>query len=97
MLIFYILDSDDPEANRYAPSPEYSVNYYVMSETRWRKIRSEFMYWYFDKGGDNNMGDYQTDIYSSSPQIHKNFNFQLPFYGFRYNYTRVSLFLLTYL
>ncbi|XP_008548218.1 protein mesh isoform X3 [Microplitis demolitor] len=84
-------DSDDPEANRYAPSPEYSVNYYVMSETRWRKIRSEFMYWYFDKGGDNNMGDYQTDIYSSSPQIHKNFNFQLPFYGFRYNYTRLSM------
>lgn len=48
------------------------------------------MYWYFDKGGNNNNGDYQTDIHNSIPQIHKNFNFQLPFYGFRYNYTRVS-------
>lgn len=36
------------------------------------------------------MGDYQRDIQSSVPQIHKNFNFQLPFFGFRYNYTRVS-------
>ncbi|KAG8035923.1 hypothetical protein G9C98_003049 [Cotesia typhae] len=83
-------DSDDPEANRYAPSPEFSVNNYVMTEARWKKIRSEFMYWYFDKGGDNNNGDLQIDIYSST-QIHKNFNFQLPFYGFRYNYTFLSM------
>jgi hypothetical protein len=26
------------------------------------------------------------------PQVHKNFNFQLPFFGFRYNYTRVCVF-----
>lgn len=35
------------------------------------------------------MGDFQTDIHASMPQLHKNFNFQLPFYGFRFNYTRV--------
>ncbi|XP_034937613.1 protein mesh isoform X2 [Chelonus insularis] len=84
-------DSEDPEANRYAPSPEFTIGDYVIPEDRWRKIRSEMMYWYFDKGGDNNMGDYQTDVHSSMPQIHKNFNFQLPFFGFRYNYTRISM------
>ncbi|XP_012287244.1 protein mesh isoform X2 [Orussus abietinus] len=84
-------DSDAPDADRYAPRPEDSVGNYTITETRLREIRSKFMYWYFDKGGDNDMGDYQTDIHSSTPQIHKNFNFQLPFYGFRYNYTRLSM------
>lgn len=36
------------------------------------------------------MGDYQKDIHASNPQLHKNFNYQLPFFGFRFNYTRVS-------
>ncbi|XP_015599243.1 protein mesh isoform X2 [Cephus cinctus] len=84
-------DSDSPEASRYAPRAENSPVNYVLTETRLRAIRSEFMYWYFDLGGDNNRGDYQTDIHSSVPQIHKNFNFQLPFYGFRFNYTRLSM------
>jgi len=62
-----------------------------LTEERLAEIREEFMYWYFDKGGDNDQGDYQTDIHGSMPQIHKNFNFQLPFFGFRFNYTRVSM------
>lgn len=50
------------------------------------------MYWYFDMGGDSeNLGDHQRSIHASSPVIHKNLNFQLPFFGFRYNYTRLSL------
>jgi len=61
-----------------------------ITEQRLKDIRSEFMYWYFDQGGSENRGDYQKDIHSSTPQIHKNFNFQLPFFGFRFNYTRVS-------
>lgn len=48
------------------------------------------MYWYFDKGGNDGNGDYQISIQASTPQVHKNFNFQLPFFGFRFNYTRVS-------
>ncbi|XP_046394152.1 protein mesh-like [Ischnura elegans] len=64
---------------------------YVLTEERLREIRSEFMYWYSDQGGDQNHGDYQTEIHTSNPQIQKNLNFQLPFYGFRYNYVRVSL------
>lgn len=55
------------------------------------EIRQEFLYWFFDRGGDNDKGDYQTDIHGSMPQVHKNFNFQLPFFGFRFNYTRVSM------
>ncbi|XP_011314141.1 protein mesh [Fopius arisanus] len=84
-------DSDDPGANRCAPSSKDSPQFYVMTEERWRKIRSEKMYWYFDSCGDNQRGDYQSDVHSSMPQIHKNLNFQLPFYGFRYNYTRLSM------
>ena len=50
------------------------------------------MYWYFDKCGDSNPGDRQKDIHTSNGQIHKNLNFQLPFFGFRFNYTRVRTF-----
>ncbi|XP_026680772.1 uncharacterized protein LOC103511211 isoform X1 [Diaphorina citri] len=83
-----------PTSNRYAPATFRSGglynDYYVISEGRLREIRAEFLYWFFDRGGDDNEGDYQKDIHNSSPQIHKNFNFQLPFFGFRFNYTRVS-------
>ncbi|XP_014233567.1 protein mesh [Trichogramma pretiosum] len=84
-------DSKDPEAYRYAPKPQHYPSNYNIMESRLREIRAEFMYWYFDKGGDNNYGDYQTDIHNSMPQLHKNFNFQLPFFGFRFNYTRLSM------
>ena len=53
------------------------------------------MYWYFDKGGIDDEGDYQKEIQASTPQVHKNFNFQLPFFGFRFNYTRVCSYLLS--
>lgn len=50
------------------------------------------MYWYFDHGGNaDDEGDYQKYIQSTSPVVHKNLNFQLPFFGFRYNYTRVTI------
>lgn len=82
----------DPN-NRVAPSepPTHHIDGrgYTITPARLTEIRKNFLYWYFDKGGDNDNGDYQTDIHSSMPQLHKNFNFQLPFYGFRYNYTRV--------
>ncbi|XP_026668538.1 protein mesh isoform X2 [Ceratina calcarata] len=88
---YLLYDSDSPEAYRYAPRSDDSQSNYVITEAKLRQIRSEFMYWYFDKGGDNDEGDYQKDIQASTPQIHKNFNFQLPFFGFRFNYTRVSM------
>ncbi|GAB0092360.1 Protein mesh [Sergentomyia squamirostris] len=81
--------------NRVAPSePKTNRNDgrgYVISPARLAEIRRHFLYWFFDQGGDNNRGDYQTDIHASMPQLHKNFNFQLPFFGFRFNYTRVSM------
>ncbi|XP_076298294.1 sushi domain containing 2 mesh isoform X2 [Lasioglossum baleicum] len=85
-------DSSDPQAERYAPCPSDTEANYVITEQRLKEIRSQFMYWYFDTSCDGNkMGDYQKEIQSSTPQIHKNFNFQLPFYGFRFNYTRISM------
>ncbi|PSN45001.1 hypothetical protein C0J52_11633 [Blattella germanica] len=77
---------------RFAPTTQKLQNDdYTLTEARLRQIRSEFLYCFFDKGGDDGNGDYQHDIHSSVPQIHKNFNFQLPFFGFRYNYTRLSM------
>lgn len=84
----------DSFASRYAPPTlrlQAGSAPYTLTEDRLAEIRQEFMYWYFDKGGDNDQGDYQPDIHGSMPQIHKNFNFQLPFFGFRFNYTRVSM------
>jgi hypothetical protein len=57
---------------------------YVITKKRLEDIRAEKMY-------DYDSDDYQKDVHNSSPQIHKNFNFQLPFFGFRYNYTRVII------
>lgn len=86
----------DCKDNRFAP-PTHRLgpreNAYVITESRLRDIRSEFLYCFFDQGGDDGNGDYQPDIHNSVPQIHKNFNFQLPFYGFRFNYTRVRTFI----
>lgn len=78
---------------RYAPSTQRlgpNDVPYLVSEERLREIRSEFMYWYFDKGGNDNNGDLQIHLHASNIQVHKHFDFQLPFFGFRFNYTRVS-------
>lgn len=83
----------DPN-NRIAPTePPTHHNdgrAYTITPARLAELRSHFLYWYFDKGGGNDNGDLQTNIHASNPQLHKNFNFQLPFFGFRFNYTRVS-------
>lgn len=64
---------------------------FSISSTRLGQLRGNFLYWFFDQGGSSGNGDLQTDIHASMPQLHKNFNFQLPFFGFRFNYTRVSM------
>ncbi|XP_048517343.1 protein mesh isoform X2 [Dendroctonus ponderosae] len=65
---------------------------YTLTESRLATIRNLFMYPFYNQGGNvDNEGDYQKEIQASSPQVHKNLNFQLPFFGFRFNYTRVSL------
>ncbi|CAB3241492.1 unnamed protein product [Arctia plantaginis] len=78
---------------RVLPSTTYQNNGqpYVITTQRLAQIRGNFMYWFYDMGGNENHGDYQRDIHTSTPQIHKNFNFQLPFFGFRFNYTRLSM------
>ncbi|XP_013171596.1 PREDICTED: uncharacterized protein K03H1.5 isoform X2 [Papilio xuthus] len=78
---------------RVLPSTTYQNNGqpYIITPQRLAQVRSNFMYWFYDQGGNENIGDYQRDIHTSTPQIHKNFNFQLPFFGFRFNYTRLSM------
>lgn len=82
--------------SRIAPPDDRSqVNgnqLYTLTEARLKEIRQYLMYPYYDQGGNaDNEGDYQKYVQQSTPQVHKNLNFQLPFFGFRYNYTRVSL------
>ena len=55
------------------------------------------MYWYFDQGGSENLGDYQKDIHEENVKLHKNFNFYFPFFGFRFNYTRVNIIFFLYI
>ncbi|XP_028136184.2 protein mesh isoform X2 [Diabrotica virgifera virgifera] len=92
---FYAADYDPMTSDTAPPDTDQrggGGTPYTISEPRLAEIRKHFMYPFFDKGGsDNNLGDFQKDIQSSIPQVHKNLNFQLPFFGFRYNYTRVSV------
>ncbi|KAF7263100.1 hypothetical protein GWI33_003617 [Rhynchophorus ferrugineus] len=94
--ITYYAADYDPMNSRVAPPDTDqrggSGTPYTLTETRLNTIRKIFMYPYYDQGGNaDNEGDYQKEIQSSTPQVHKNFNFQLPFFGFRFNYTRISL------
>ncbi|XP_011644865.1 protein mesh isoform X1 [Pogonomyrmex barbatus] len=84
-------DSKLPDAYRYAPRPDDNPPFYTLDSDRLKEIRSEFMYWYFDKGGSDDKGDYQSALQATNLQIHKNLNFMLPFFGFRYNYTRLTV------
>ncbi|KAF5296959.1 hypothetical protein FQR65_LT10111 [Abscondita terminalis] len=84
----------DSLTSRHAPPQHKNQNPtpYQITEERLKKIRKEFIYWYFDKGSDEgDNGDRLRDIHSSRPQTQKNLNFQLPFFGFRYDYARISL------
>ena len=76
------------------PTHRNDARGYTISPARLAFIRGQFNYWFFDQGGPENQGDLQRDIHVSNQQVHKNFNFQLPFFGFRFNYTRVSLVIL---
>jgi len=86
----------DPWANRNAPDP-YADRYGdggsgQVSPDRLKQIRDHFLYPFFDQGGGgDNIGDYQKDIRDTVPQINKQINFLLPFMGFGFNYTWLSL------
>lgn len=71
-------------------TPSTAAGGYTITAARLAELRSNFMYWFFDKDQYGGNGDYQKDIHASMTQLHKNLNFQMPFYGFRFNYTRVS-------
>ena len=58
---------------------------------RLNQLRQQKLYPFADKGGLDNHGDFQKDIRDTMPQINKQLNFLLPFYGFGFNYTWLSL------
>ena len=68
-----------------------------MTPDKLAEIRKDLMYWYFDQGGSENLGDYQKDIHEENVKLHKNFNFYFPFFGFRFNYTRVNIIFFLYI
>ncbi|XP_017848445.1 protein mesh isoform X2 [Drosophila busckii] len=82
----------DPNNNVAPPdTPSTAAGGYTISPARLAELRSNFLYWFYDKDQYGGRGDYQFDIHASMTQLHKNLNFQMPFYGFRFNYTRLSL------
>lgn len=85
------IQSLDPNSNVAPPdTPSTAAGGYTITSARLAELRSNFMYWFYDRDQYGGNGDYQKDIHASMTQLHKNLNFQLPFYGFRFNYTRVS-------
>lgn len=89
---FFLTDPNSRNAPSEPPTFQKGPGGYSITQQRLMELRRNFLYPFFDRGGPNNNGDYQTDIHASMPQLHKNFNFQLPFFGFRFNYTRVRLY-----
>lgn len=88
-IISFPVDPNNRVAPSEPPTHRNDGRGYAITTQRLAQIRGQFMYWFFDQGGPENMGDLQRDIHASNQQVHKNFNFQLPFFGFRFNYTRV--------
>ena len=73
-------------ADRVGDEPRH-----VVSASRLQEIRDQKMYPFFDKGGNDNNGDFQLSIRDTQPMINKQLNFLLPFMGFGFNYTWLSL------
>lgn len=91
MLIFIVKQIFSTDLfNRFSP-PSMDNTTYTLMNHRLNKIRSTLLYPFHDKGGPENIGDHQKDLHWSIAQIHKTLPFNLPFFGFTYNYTRVSL------
>lgn len=84
-------DPNNREQPKDPPNFQKDGSAYTITPARLAQVRRNFWYPFYDQGGPENIGDYQRDIHASMPQVHKNFNFQLPFFGFRFNYTRVSM------
>ena len=56
-----------------------------------KKIREDILYPFYDEGRDGKTSDLDPDIHDSNILLQKLLSFRLPFYGFMYNYIRVSL------
>ncbi|KAK2720563.1 hypothetical protein QYM36_004442 [Artemia franciscana] len=85
----------DPMKSRIAPKAvparQVASQSYYISPQRLEQIRAELLYPYFDTDQFRGSGDLQTNINSNNAQLHKNLGFLLPFFGFGFNYTIISL------
>ena len=88
----------DPFNSRIAPDQQWHDRLdtndeptYALTQDRLEEIRGQKMYPFFDKGGNDNNGDFQMNMRDTQPQLNKQLNFLLPFFGFGFNYTWLSL------
>ncbi|CAG0885412.1 unnamed protein product [Darwinula stevensoni] len=86
----------DPMFSRIGPPSNFNPDgdSYVITQERLSQIREPLMYPYYDGGvqdefwGEN---DYQDNFNSGTSLLDKKLNFLLPFFGFAFNYTWISL------
>jgi len=71
--------------------PAYSRDYYQLTKERLDEIRKEKLYPFFDWDADGRRGDLVTEINDNSAQVQKQLNFLLPYFGFGFNYTWISM------
>lgn len=64
---------------------------YDLKKEELEMIRKEKMYPFEDKGVEKKYGDLVTEINDNSAQVQKQLNFLLPFFGFGFNYTWLSI------
>ena len=98
LLIYYFIIFADPNFQSRAYNDKWPSRpgnddqpSYVITNDRLEEIRNQKMYPFFDQGGNDGNGDFQMNIRNTQPQINKQLNFLLPFYGFGFNYTWLSL------
>jgi len=72
-------------------NPNNPRDVYQLTRERLDEIRREKMYPFFDQDGEGKRGDWVSELNDNSVQIQKQLNFLLPFFGFGFNYTWISI------
>ncbi|CAG0880442.1 unnamed protein product [Cyprideis torosa] len=91
-------DSDyDPMFSRVAPKLDSDYNQeYILTSQRLEEIREPLLYPFYDGwyGGETDApgeNDYQSNFNEANQILNKHLNILLPFYGFAFNYSWISL------
>ena len=59
----------------------------MVTPDRLGTIRNQKLYPFQDRDGNDGYGDFQRNVRDTQPQVNKQLNFLLPFFGFGFNYT----------